>query len=206
MQIDCPGSVNFLHSDCADSWTLQALSSQVLFLQSHINLLTVSNLNQILEINLVLLQDLNTYIINLKAPSLSKRPPQIFLPLCPPKNIIWAKELTFRSTKYRICTHNFSANEEISFLQDGENTKLYVMAYFSVHSCTGTAKLIHSRRFEGELFLDVILISQSRENRHRLRSTRRRHAAIYKISRTEITHWTASPFEDSEYFIKTGTH
>ena len=121
MQIDCPGSVNFLHSDCADSWTLQALSSQVLFLQSHINLLTVSNLNQILEISLVLLQDLNTYIINLKAPSLSKRPPQIFLPLCPPKNIIWAKELTFRSTKYRICTHNFSANEEISFLQDGEN-------------------------------------------------------------------------------------
>lgn len=91
MQIDCPGSVNFLHSDCADSWTLQALSSQVLFLQSHINLLTVSNLNQILEINLVLLQDLNTYIINLKAPSLSKRPPQIFLPLCSPKNIIWAK-------------------------------------------------------------------------------------------------------------------
>ena len=121
MQIDCPGSVNFLHSDCADSWTLQALSSQILFLQSHINLLTVSNLNQILEINLVLSQDLNTYIINLKAPSLSKRPPQIFLPLCPPKNIIWAKELTFRSTKYRICTHNFSANEEISFLQDGEN-------------------------------------------------------------------------------------
>ena len=135
MQIDCPGSVNFLHSDCADSWTLQALSSQVLFLQSHINLLTVSNLNQILEINLVLLQDLNTYIINLKAPSLSKRPPQIFLPLCSPKNIIWAKELTFRSTKYRICTHNFSANEEISFLQDGENTKLYVMAYFAVHFC-----------------------------------------------------------------------
>ena len=34
------------------------------------------------------------------------------------------------------------------------------------------SKLIHLRRFERELFLDVILISQLRENRPRLRSTR----------------------------------
>ena len=72
----------------------------------------------------------------------------------------------------------------------------------------GSAKLIHFiiRRFEGELFLDVILISQSQKNRPRLRSARRRHAAIYRISRTEITHWTASPFEDCMHFIKTGTY
>ena len=68
------------------------------------------------------------------------------------------------------------------------------------------SKLIHLRRFERELFLDVILISQSPENRCRLRSTRRRDAPIYKISRTEITHWAASPFEDCLHFIKTGTY
>ena len=37
---------------------------------------------------------------------------------------------------------------------------------------------------------------------NRLRSARRRHAPINKISRTEITHWMASPFEDWLNFIK----
>ena len=67
------------------------------------------------------------------------------------------------------------------------------------------AKLIHSRRFERRLFLDVILILQSRENRPRLRYACRSHALISKISRTENTHWIVSPFEYCLNFIKTGT-
>ena len=47
---------------------------------------------------------------------------------------------------------------------------------------------------------------QSRENRPSLRSACSRDAPIYNISRTEITHWTASPFEDYSTFIKTGTY
>ena len=56
------------------------------------------------------------------------------------------------------------------------------------------------------IFVDVILILQSRKKKPRLRSARRRHAPIYKISRTEITHWIASPFEDWLNFIKTGIY
>lgn len=56
------------------------------------------------------------------------------------------------------------------------------------------------------IFVDVILILQSRKKKPRLRSARTRHAPIYKISRTEITHWMASPFEDWLNFIKTGTY
>ena len=82
------------------------------------------------------------------------------------------------------------------------------MLSYSAHflSQVRHSKLIHLRRFERELFLEFILISQSPENRSRLRSTRRRNAPIYKISRTEITHWMASPFEDCLHFIKTGTY
>ena len=38
--------------------------------------------------------------------------------------------------------------------------------------------MIHLRRFERGLFHDVTLISQSRKNRRRLRSARRRHATL----------------------------
>ena len=66
----------------------------------------------------------------------------------------------------------------------------YTAFSYSAHflSLVRHCKAHSLKKIRGKLFLDVILISQSRKNRPRLRSTRRRHATIYKISRTEITH------------------
>ena len=72
---------------------------------------------------------------------------------------------------------------------------------------TGKELLIHLRKHSsGNYFFMFFWFRSHEKNWPSLRSACSRDAPIYNISRTEITHWTASPFEDYSTFVKTGTY